>query len=440
MCQNCWLVRTLTYFQSTKDVKSVQKIKDNSNARTISEVKFSGKCSVGFDVDNNIVSISNFKRKSSLSSKTESTKSVADEVYSDESLSIESISSDDTESAKTVPSEVSKAIITTIETNSDLKDGYKLVSSEAFDDDYWQLEWQKEIGNGVLNPYDSLKVVTDRRDNSVVVYNRFKMTPDATKAVISEKEALNAAQPVLDAVAGVGNTSISLAVTRPNHFWNEDGPYQADNVAKLAYKIIVGDQYTIYIDAITGDNLGGDISKVRKAKAFAWTGFDTAEMSAVLAKSGMRAMGYSTLSSWVGSGSGMGTAITNFWDASSSYGFYVDCHGDETTITDNSTWTLTTDDVEGNWKFVFLDACSTANGKAWAKAFNIYGKSNRAFLGWSADVDQDPAYEFCTYFWPEVEDQNHSDTIRDAAVWAASQVSGSTPIKFYGDTSYDGRV
>lgn len=430
------------YGIDAKDVKSVKKIKDNRNDRTVSEVRFSGKSAVGFDADNNIVSISNFKNRSGVS-KTNSGKSVADEVYSDETVSVDPIASDsdETESAEKVSNGVSKAIISTIETNSGLKDGYKLVSSEAFDDDYWQLEWQKYIGNGILNPYDSLKVVIDRSDNTVVVYNRFNMTPDATEAVISEEEALSAGQPILDAIGNAKNTSVSLTVTRPNHFWNEGGPYEEDDTARLAYKISINDgAYAVYIDSVTGENLGGDMLKVRKAKAFAWAGFDYASESAYLAKSGMGSFGYSTLSSWVGSGSEMGTAITDFWDGSSSYGFYVDCHGSPTTIGDNDTWELSTDDVSGNWKFVFLDACKTAKTTDWAEAFNVYGHSNRAFLGWKKNVAVPDAYDFCSYFWYEAVNQNHSDNIRDAAVWAASQCSGSTPIKFYGDTSYDRRV
>lgn len=438
-------IETLSeYGVNTKDVKNVKKIQDNRNSRTVSEVKFGGKCSVRFDSDNNIVSISNFKSRPVVS-KANSAASIADEVYSDENVSVDSTTSDadETESAEKVSNEVSKAMITTIKTNSGLKDGYKLVDSQAFDDDYWQLEWQKDIGNGILNPYDSLKVVIDRSDNTVVVYNRFKTILETTEAVISEKEALSAAKPVLDAISDAGKTSISLTVTRPNHFWNEGGPYKADNAARLAYEIKAADgTYTIYIDAVTGENLGGDQTESKKGKAFALSNLYGAQYRAALAHDAMDDIGYHVLSSWVGSGSGMGTAILNFWNGSSSYGFYVACHGNPTTIGDGSagTWALSTSDVTGNWKLVFLDACSTAQTKDWAKAFNIYGKSNRAFLGWSADVYQVPAYDFCTYFWPEVMNQNHSDNIRDAAVWAASQVSGSTPIKFYGDRSYDGRV
>jgi hypothetical protein len=399
------------------DVTSVNKVKDVRNDRNISEVQYNNGCLVGFDDDNNIVSISNFKGNSA-SSLSNSTATGSNKVDL-------------------------KDIINTIRTNSNLNDSYKLVDSEAFDDNYWQLDWEKDVSNGTLNPQDSLKVVLDRKDNSIVSYNRFLMIPNTTQAVISEEEALTEAQPVLDSIPNVKNKTASLSVIRPNHFWNDGGPYETENFDRLAYKISVNDdQYEIYIDAVTGENLGGDISKTEDGKAFAWSGFSYAQQSANLAYSGMSGLGYNMLSSWVGSGSGMGSAIQNYWNSSTSYAFYVDCHGSPTTLTDNSTWWLYTTNVTGNWHFVFLDACSTAVDAGWANAFKVNGYSQRAYLGWSTDVNEYPAYQFCTYFWPEAVNRNHSNNIRDAAVWAASQVpgSGSTPIKFYGDTTYNGRA
>ncbi|MBR4940685.1 MAG: hypothetical protein IKZ19_01635 [Clostridia bacterium] len=106
-------------------------------------------------------------------------------------------------------------------------------------------------------------------------------------------------------------------------------------------------------------------------------------------------------------------------------------------------WYIEPDDIPGNWKFVFLDCCYCAVDETFANAFNIYSTSvNRAFLGWRAEVYGGPSLDFSEHFFPEVEDQIHSNNIRDAAVWAAAQVDGdqSTPIRFYGDRTYDGRL
>lgn len=112
------------------------------------------------------------------------------------------------------------------------------------------------------------------------------------------------------------------------------------------------------------------------------------------------------------------------------------------TLTDNTSWWKYTSNVTGNWHMVFLDACSTAATNGWASAFRVYGYSNRAFLGWNTNVDVGPACQFGSYFWPEASNHAHSSTVYGAAVWAASQVpgSGTTPIRFYGDTTYNGRA
>jgi hypothetical protein len=43
-----------SYGVNTKNASSVRTVKDNINDRTISQVRFSGLCSVGFDDNNNI--------------------------------------------------------------------------------------------------------------------------------------------------------------------------------------------------------------------------------------------------------------------------------------------------------------------------------------------------------------------------------------------------
>ena len=72
---------------------------------------------------------------------------------------------------------------------------------------------------------------------------------------------------------------------------------------------------------------------------------------------------------------------------------------------------------------------------------NSYSQS-RAFLGWSDTVEGGNSTDFSSAFFPEVIAGNHSNNIRDAAVWAADQVPGyhTAPIKFIGDRTYRGFV
>ena len=122
----------------------------------------------------------------------------------------------------------------------------------------------------------------------------------------------------------------------------------------------------------------------------------------------------------------------------------VACHGDEDqTVLSGLGWTMGRDDIHGNWRFVFLDACYSAAGTGWSNQFNIYSYSqSRAFLGWSDTVEGGNSTDFSSAFFPEVIAGNHSNNIRDAAVWAADQVPGhhTAPIKFIGDRTYRGFV
>lgn len=119
------------------------------------------------------------------------------------------------------------------------------------------------------------------------------------------------------------------------------------------------------------------------------------------------------------------------------YAFYFSGHGTQNALGFFEHILITPNDVHGNWHFVFLDSCNSASGTSWANAFNINGYSNRAFLGWNGTIEWDPGYAFAEHFWPLV---NGVNTIQNAAVVAAALVpgDGTTPIKFYGDTSYTG--
>ena len=95
------------------------------------------------------------------------------------------------------------------------------------------------------------------------------------------------------------------------------------------------------------------------------------------------------------------------------------------------------EDISGNWHFVYLDGCYTGSADDWADAFHIDGYSNRAYLGWRGDVLMANTYRFNEIFFPML---NGAIAVRQAAVDAAAQVpgDGTTPIRFYGDTTYDG--
>lgn len=219
------------------------------------------------------------------------------------------------------------------------------------------------------------------------------------------------------------------------------------NDAYLAYRFSVSDgAYTVYIDATTGEVLSADSERSLRAKAFSIAddpAFPYPNKQTSSAKSCFDKLGYVSYASFISSGLDLAGSIRTFIKQDDSYGFYLACHGDQTVLTNNRNWWIYPSEINGNWRFVFLDACYSAAGTAWSDRFHITNSSiNRAFLGWSNTVNGYDSTAFTNIFFPEVTNKYHASNIRDAAVWAASQIpgAGTTPIRFYGDRTYDGRV
>lgn len=138
--------------------------------------------------------------------------------------------------------------------------------------------------------------------------------------------------------------------------------------------------------------------------------------------------------------SAINTSMENYVAGTSSeYALYYCGHASTTVLAFQQHNIISSSDVSGNWHFVFLDGCSTAANTGWASAFNIYGYSNRAFLGWTTAVSLINTHAFNEEFWPLLDG---TTSVRQAAVDAAAEVpgSGTTPIRFYGDTTYNGEA
>ncbi len=212
------------------------------------------------------------------------------------------------------------------------------------------------------------------------------------------------------------------------------------------------DDYIVYVNALDGEILGGSMSLSVSDEAAGCFGqsnnnYLSGETTTKLAAEGMEELGYD-VTTYISDTSTLETKVQDFIDNDDSYGFYVRAHGssnstDPYLATKKATSSTTTtqydifysSDISGNWHFVFLDACYTGR-TIWAESFNITNsKSNVAYLGWNGKVYTSKSALFGDAFWPLV----GTMSIRNAAV-AAAEVpgSGTTPIRFYGDSSYDG--
>ena len=409
-------------FDQVNDIKIVQ---DNIFNRTLYKVELNN-ATVEIDGDSNIIKIVNMNNNQTESQSlqlSQSQQSLQSTDYIINNL-------DDLTN-----------IISNIETAANLTDDYVLVYHEIFNNDFYQLVWEKQLPNGIFNQYDSVKVMINRFDGSISNFNRFNSTPNTYDPILTKEQALSDAQSVTSNISNISSITVDLSVYQPNYFWDGAGPDQMATFVRLACKVCVNSNYEIYIDAVTGENLGGSFLKSIVGGDFA----DSCEgdspyysQIAGLALTGMRNLGYYT---YEYTGDLSGSTITSFLARSDAYGFYISCHGDASTLSDViylplADWILYPSNISGNWHFVFLDACSTAANTTWANAFKTVGYTSRGFLGWGTDVLFSNSYLFAQQFWPLV----GTMTLYNAAVTAANNVpgAGTTPIIYYGDTSYYG--
>lgn len=119
------------------------------------------------------------------------------------------------------------------------------------------------------------------------------------------------------------------------------------------------------------------------------------------------------------------------------YAFYVHTYGGSGYFNDYYGSSITSSNVSGNWDFVYIDSSYSAATNALATAFHTTGYTKRCFLGWSGAVTTANSCSFNYHFWL---DYVGSTTIQLAAVNAAACVpgAGTTPIKLYGSTTYNG--
>ena len=122
-----------------------------------------------------------------------------------------------------------------------------------------------------------------------------------------------------------------------------------------------------------------------------------------------------------------------------NYAFYVFAHGADGRFNmsrdgANAPQRIYASDITGYWHFVFLNCCSSMETDSLARAFKTTGYSNRASLGWYTTVTDAGSAEWWGYF------KNVAGTtnLRSACLAAADNCSYSTPIRIYGDKTWNG--
>jgi hypothetical protein len=132
----------------------------------------------------------------------------------------------------------------------------------------WMLAWYKKSGNGPFNPYDGVFAMIDATDGSISSFARSRFSqdnvePNAVTPLVTKEGALSFAEQISarlgeNTIISANNTDTELTFFRPNFFWEDGGPYKPAGLVRLAWKVTVDNDAIIYVDARTGEILGGD--------------------------------------------------------------------------------------------------------------------------------------------------------------------------------------
>lgn len=314
--------------------------------------------------------------------------------------------------------------------NTLIGDEYALVDEYYFSEETLSLRYEKILLSDALDRYDYVSV---RINTSLIELETFYKANSgfqlATNANIIPKEKAIA---VANDILGTGEkiTDIRLATVKTNnHFKNN----VAENDLRLAYMVSTASS-VVYVDAYTAEVVGGDIYKAVRGGAIGASELSTSSASINLAKSTLEDMGYTTTNKTLSSQ--FAVDVPPLLKSA----FYSCSHGNATVISsrknedDENRRFYCSDVPSGTYKFVFLDACSTASTQ-WKNAFGISSSStNKAFLGWTDTVGTTASYNFCVDFWSYI---SSTYTVYEAAQDAADN-DASKPIQFTGDTDYNG--
>lgn len=221
-----------------EDVK-VTALWDNGHQRAVNRVD-TETAQFEFDENNKLLSYTNLEDIDGEDGRAKLTPSQTDTVQNKEFTE---------QDCKNLQAELEKALEL---------DGYTLVSDHGNLVNTWLFVWHKLEGEGIVNPLNNVVVTIDSTDGSVSLISRNMMEPNSTEPLIDSKQALKLARNALD-IPIIGKIDSELSYVRPNFFHEvENGVFYAPaDFIRLAWIINVNDITDIYVDARTGEILGG---------------------------------------------------------------------------------------------------------------------------------------------------------------------------------------
>lgn len=331
-------------------------------------------------------------------------------------------------------------VISSIEEINNLED-YELIDCSNSIEGCWILTWCKSYENGLINSYETVNVVVDAKDGSIMLYGKNEGEPNSIEPSINENDAINYAINIISEYDNYDEITTDLT------FYKIDTEDEENNI-RLTWKISIDGKEFIYVDAITGNILGEDSTQSTDyARSMSVSpdidGYENRAnwASEAFTRLGYNQTGYETVTWRISQ-----TDIDWVLSRSNLYGLYLCCHGgyygSYSSLTDNSNWRILSTTNYGNWHFVYLDACYSSVNNNWANSFGATS-SGRCFVGWNVPVYKVTAYDFAQRFFPRLGYMSVYDAVV-TSLWesrnAGYNVEGGNICDpgFAGDSNYYG--
>lgn len=143
------------------------------------------------------------------------------------------------------------------------KEKYELTHIEQFDDEIWRVGFAKKY-DGLINKGESINFSFCPTNNEIVTLAINRISYANNNVELSENEARKIANEYLNK-SEADNMTIELDIVRPNYFYNElkgdDSIYVKIDQTRKAYVAKFDNESAskVYIDATTGEIIGGDM-------------------------------------------------------------------------------------------------------------------------------------------------------------------------------------
>ena len=130
--------------------------------------------------------------------------------------------------------------------------------------------------------------------------------------------------------------------------------------------------------------------------------------------------------------------VTNYLNyLGNNFGMYICAHGGPDCIAmvnGVGSEYIYPNEMRGYWHLVFIDACSCLKTTVFADALKTTGYAKRACIGWYDTVTNVASEEFMKHFYVTAGKSN----LRQSLLDAAQLCENYTPIRIYGDKSWNG--